>query len=162
MKTRFNTENAESTEKYMIEDEPVLPFDKITERIIGCAIEIHRALGPGLLESAYEQCLAYELNQSGLTFVRQAAIPVRYKAVQLDCGFRADLIVEDQVIVELKSVEKLAPIHEAQLLTYLQLSGLPAGLILNFNTRVLKDGIVRKINTVPMLQALRSLRTPTT
>ncbi|MBU0718908.1 MAG: GxxExxY protein [Planctomycetes bacterium] len=119
--------------------------DPLTGAIIGAAIEVHRELGPGLLESAYEECLAYELTQAGLAFRRQVALPVSYKQVRVEVGFRADLIVEGQVVVELKAVDRLAPVHEAQLLTYLRLTGLKTGLILNFNVPVLRDGIVRMV-----------------
>lgn len=118
-------------------------FVEITEAIIGAAIEVHRELGPGLLESAYEECLAYELSLRGLTARRQVELPVIYKRVELDCGYRIDLIVEEAVVVELKAVEKLLPIHEAQILTYLKLSGMSVGLLLNFNVPVLRDGIKR-------------------
>jgi GxxExxY protein len=121
-------------------------LNKITERVIGACIEIHRQLGPGLLESAYEECLCYELAQHGLNFERQQALPVVYKGVRLDCGYRLDIVVEDAVILELKTVEKLLPIHEAQLLTYLKLTGLTLGLLLNFNVPVLKDGLRRVVN----------------
>ncbi len=117
--------------------------DSLTERIIGAAIDVHKALGPGLLESAYEECLSYELTQGAMNFQRQVALPIVYKDVRLDCGYRIDLIVERSVVVELKTVEKLAPIHEAQLLTYLKLSGIRTGLILNFHTPVLREGIRR-------------------
>ena len=117
--------------------------DPLTERIIGLAIEIHRQLGPGLLESAYEECLCYEFSHSGLAFKRQINVPVVYKSVRLDYAYRLDLVVENQVIVEVKSVERLMPIHEAQLITYLRLTRLRVGLLLNFNTPVLKDGIRR-------------------
>jgi GxxExxY protein len=113
--------------------------------VIGLAIEVHRALGPGLLESAYEECLCFELRQAGIAFRRQVALPVVYKEVRLDIGYRIDIVIEEQLIVELKTVEKLAPIHEAQLLTYLRLSGLKIGLLLNFNTSVLKNGIKRMV-----------------
>jgi GxxExxY protein len=119
--------------------------DRLTERIIGFAIEVHRQLGPGLLESAYEECLCYELQQSGLTFRRQVPLPVVYKAVRLDCGYRIDVVVEERVILELKTVERLIPVHEAQLLTYLKLSGMRIGLLLNFNSPVLKDGMRRMV-----------------
>ena len=116
---------------------------ELTEAIIGAAIEVHRALGPGLLESAYEQCLCHELSLQGMEFRRQVELPVRYKAVQLDCGYRIDVLVEDRVVVELKAVERLLPIHEAQLMTYLKLSGHSVGLLLNFQVPVLKDGLKR-------------------
>ena len=119
--------------------------DPLTEKVIGLAIGVHRQLGPGLLESAYEECLCYELEQGGLSFRRQAALPVVYKSVRLECGYRMDIVVEDQVIIELKTVERLLPIHEAQMLTYLKLSGIRTGLLLNFNVPVLKDGIRRML-----------------
>ena len=118
--------------------------DPITEQIIGAGIEVHRALGPGLLESAYEECLCHELTLRGLAFTRQVELPVTYKGVKLDCGYRIDLIVQGLVLVELKSVDKIHSIHEAQLLSYLRLSGLTTGLLLNFNVPVLKDGIIRR------------------
>ena len=120
--------------------------NQITEKIIGCAIEVHRILGPGLLESAYEQCLCYELSQNGLPFNRQVGLPVAYKGIKLECGYIMDLVVEDLVIVELKTVEKLLPIHEAQLLTYLKLNQLSVGLLINFNVPVLRSGIKRIVN----------------
>ena len=119
--------------------------DPLTERIIGFAIEVHRQLGPGLLESAYEECLCYELRQSGLAFKRQVPLAVTYKSVRLDCGYRLDVVIEQKVILELKTVERLMPIHEAQMLTYLKLSGIRTGLLLNFNTAVLKDGLRRLV-----------------
>lgn len=117
--------------------------DLLTEKVIGFAIEVHRQLGPGLLESAYEECLCYELRQNGIPFGRQVALPVVYKAVRLDCGYRMDIVVDEQVIIELKTVERLLPVHEAQMLTYMKLSGIRTGLLLNFNSAVLKDGIRR-------------------
>ncbi len=119
--------------------------DSLTELVIGLAIEVHRALGPGLLESAYQECLCYELKANALAFGRQVALPVVYKSVNLDCGYRMDLVVDDRLVVELKTVEKILPVHEAQLLTYLRLSGIRTGLLLNFNTSVLKDGIKRMV-----------------
>ncbi|MBT3990421.1 MAG: GxxExxY protein [Rhodospirillaceae bacterium] len=119
--------------------------DRLTDRVIGLAIEVHKSLGPGLLESAYENCLSYELDSFGLTFTKQKSIPIKYKNVQLNCGFRADVIVEDQLLLELKAIGKILPLHEAQLLTYLKLTGLKTGLILNFNTVLLKDGIRRMV-----------------
>lgn len=118
----------------------------LTEEIIGSAIEVHKALGPGLLESAYEECICYELTQKGLSFNRQVPLPVKYKGIELDCGYRPDIIVESSVIVELKTVEKLLPIHEAQLLTYLKLSGHNVGLLINFNVPFLRNGIKRMVN----------------
>jgi GxxExxY protein len=121
-------------------------YDKeLTEKIIGGAIEVHRHLGPGLLESAYEECLCHELKLAGLKFVKQKSLPLEYKGIKLDCGYRIDVVVEDRVIVELKCVEQIAPIHEAQLLTYLKLSGIKTGLIINFNSGLLKDGIKRMV-----------------
>jgi GxxExxY protein len=117
--------------------------DPLTGKIIGLAIEVHRHLGPGLLESAYEECLCHELNQAAMAYRRQVPLPVFYKSIRLDCGYRLDLVIENQVIVELKAVERLMPIHEAQVLTYLKLSGIATGLLLNFNTPVLKDGVRR-------------------
>ncbi len=119
--------------------------DPLTEQVIGAAIEVHRGLGPGLLESAYEACLCYELGQRGLVFHRQVALPVVYKTVQLDCGYRIDLLVQERLIVELKTVEHLLPIHMAQLLTYMKLRGVSTGLLLNFNVPLLKDGIKRMV-----------------
>ena len=118
----------------------------ITEKIIGAAIQVHRALGPGLLESAYEACLAYELGKQGMRVEKQKPLPVVYEGVKLECGYRIDLVVEGAVIVEIKSVDGLAPIHEAQVITYLKLSGCKVGLLMNFNVPVLKDGIRRFIN----------------
>ncbi len=113
---------------------------QLTHEIIGAAIEVHRTLGPGLLESAYEECLARELALHGIPFERQKPLPLVYKDVKLDCGYRVDLLVDGRVILELKSVEALAPIHEAIVLTYLRLSGCKIGLLINFNVSVLKDG----------------------
>jgi GxxExxY protein len=120
--------------------------DRITGEIIGAAIEVHRELGPGLLESAYEQCLCHELSLRGLPFQRQVELPVVYKGIRLDCGYRMDVVVEGIVVVELKTVDKLLPIHDAQLLTYLKLSDHQLGLLLNFNVPVLKDGLKRIVN----------------
>src|SRR5467141_2921036 len=119
--------------------------DPRTSQIIGAAIEVHRQLGPGLLESAYEQCLCHELHLRGLPFKCQIDLPVSYKGLQLDCGYKIDLIVGDEVIVELKSVERILPVHEAQLLTYLKLSGKKVGLLINFNTPLLTRGIIRRV-----------------
>ncbi len=120
-----------------------MAYDKLSERVIGCAIEVHRTLGPGLLESTYEQCLAYELTQSRIPFKLQSPLPVEYKGVNLDCGYRVDLFVDDRLIVELKSVDQINDIHKAQLLTYMKLSNAKVGLIINFNVKLLKDGIKR-------------------
>ncbi len=116
---------------------------ELSERVLGAAIEVHRVLGPGLLESAYEACLCHELALAGIAFKKQWELPVEYKGFRLDAGFRADLIVEDELLLELKTVDRLLPIHTAQVLTYLKLSGLRVGLLLNFNERVLRDGIKR-------------------
>lgn len=118
----------------------------LTEKIIGCAIEVHRAIGPGLLESAYEECLCYELAQSGLSFRRQVPLPIVYKEVKLDCGYKLDIIVEEAVILEIKAVDRLIAIHEAQLLSYLRMLDLRVGLLLNFHSTVLKDGLKRIVN----------------
>jgi GxxExxY protein len=118
----------------------------ITDRIIGCAIEVHRHLGPGLLESAYEECLCYELSQAGLSFQRQVATPINYKGLKLDCGYRVDLVVENSVIVEIKAIENLIPIHSAQSLTYLKSLNKQVGLLINFNGSVLKHGLKRIVN----------------
>ena len=120
---------------------------KLTRKIIGAAIKVHKELGPGLLESAYEECLCFELSQIGLAIERQRPLPVTYKGMSLDCGYRLDVIVEKSVILELKAVESLLPIHEAQLLTYLKLSGISLELLMNFNVPVMTKGIKRFINT---------------
>jgi len=117
------------------------PRDPLTERVIGLAIGVHRELGPGLLESAYEECLCFELRQAGIGYSRQQPLAIIYKGVRLDCGYRLDVVVQKELIVEIKSVEQLLPIHNAQLLTYLRLSGCKTGLLLNFNSVILKDGI---------------------
>ncbi len=121
-------------------------LNKITEKIIGAAIEVHRALGPGLLESAYAACLVYELRQRGLNVLQEVPLPLVYKEVKLDCGYRLDILVNDAVIIEVKSVESLAPIHEAQLLSYLKLADCKIGLLINFNVKMLKQGIKRLAN----------------
>ncbi len=118
-------------------------FDDLSNRVIGCAIEVHRELGPGLLESTYEQCLAHELALNGIGFKVQHPQPVEYKGIRLDCGYRIDLLVEDRLLIELKSVDTIKGIHEAQLLTYMKLAGIRTGLLMNFNVRKLKDGIKR-------------------
>ncbi|MCH7848934.1 MAG: GxxExxY protein [Planctomycetes bacterium] len=118
---------------------------ELSDQVIGAAIEIHRQLGPGLLESAYQACLAHELSLRGILFVSQLDLPLTYKGVQLDVGYRIDLLIDDKVIVELKAVEKVLPIHEAQLLTYLRLLRKPVGLLLSFFVPVLKDGIIRRV-----------------
>ena len=118
----------------------------LSDQIIGAAIEVHRHTGPGLLESAYEECLCYELSQLGLSFKRQVHLPVVYKGIKLDCGYKMDLVVEDTVVLELKTVDQILPVHTAQLLTYLKLSGKKVGLLLNFNAPVLAKGIKRLVN----------------
>ena len=118
----------------------------LTDQIIGCAIEAHRHLGPGLLESVYEECLCYELSQLGLRFERQVHLPLIYKSIKLDCGHILDLVVEDSIVVELKSIEGLAPVHHAQLLTYLKSSNRKVGLLINFNVPILKNGLKRIVN----------------
>jgi len=118
-------------------------FDPLSNKVIGCAIELHRELGPGLLESAYEQCLAAELSRIGIPFQVQVDLPLNYKGMQLDCGYRIDLLLDRQLIVELKSVEQLLKIHEAQILTYMRLAKVNVGLLMNFNVPVLKKGIKR-------------------
>ena len=124
-------------------------LDQITWQIIGAAIEVHKAIGPGLLESAYQACLAFEVRERGLKVEEQVPLPVLYKDVKLDCGYRLDLLVEDAVIVEIKAVEQLHPIHDAQLLSYLRMSHKPVGLLINFHNRVLKDGLKRIVNEFP-------------
>lgn len=119
--------------------------NNLTHQIIGAAIEVHKTLGPGLLESTYEECLCHEFDLRQTHYKRQQALPVRYKGIKLDCGYRIDLLVENSVILELKAVEALEPIHEAQLLTYLKLTGFKIGLLINFNVPVLKQGIKRLI-----------------
>ncbi|MFN8384141.1 MAG: GxxExxY protein [Anaerolineales bacterium] len=120
-------------------------LNKITEAIIGAAIEVHRNLGPGLLESAYRECLRYELLQQEYEVFQEVPLPLIYKGIKLDCGYRLDLLVNDAVIVEIKSVESLAPIHEAQLLSYLKISGGKVGLLLNFNVKILKYGGIKRL-----------------
>ncbi len=117
--------------------------DPLTGEVIGCAIEVHRLLGPGLLESSYKQCLARELSLHEIRFKLEYPLPIEYKGIHLDCGYRIDILVEDQLILELKSVEEIQGIHQAQLLTYMKLTGITTGLLLNFNKKVLKDGIQR-------------------
>lgn len=118
-----------------------MEFSELSNQFIGCAIEVHRSLGPGLLESTYEQCLAHELTLNGIRFTTQHPLPVHYKGVRLDCGYRVDLLVENEIILELKSVEQLKGIHEAQLLTYMKLADIKQGFLINFNVRLLKQGL---------------------
>jgi len=122
-----------------------MELNKLTEQVIGAAIEVHKALGPGLLESTYEECLCRELNLRNIFFERQKPLPVEYKGLKLDCGYRLDLLVTEEVVVEIKAVSSLESIHEAQLLTYLKLGGWRLGLLINFNVSVLRNGIRRRI-----------------
>lgn len=121
-------------------------INSLTEAIIGASIDVHRELGPGLLESAYQQCLCHDLSLRGIAFEIQRSLPVVYKGITLDCGYRVDLLVEGIVVVEVKSIDALNPIHDAQLLTYLRLGNWPVELLINFNVAVLKDGLRRKVN----------------
>jgi GxxExxY protein len=121
-------------------------INKITEKVIGCAIEVHRNLGPGLLESAYQECLKYELKLNNIKFESEVPISINYKGLKIGFAFRADFIIEDKIIIELKAVEDIHPVHSAQLLTYLKLTGKKIGLIINFNVEVLKNGIKRRAN----------------
>ncbi len=118
-----------------------IPYKELSSRVIGCAIEVHRILGSGLLESTYEQCLSHELSLNNISFKRQHPLPVEYKGLELECGYRADILVEDKIILELKSVEEIHGIHKAQLLTYLKIAGLRQGYLINFNVKRLKDGL---------------------
>jgi GxxExxY protein len=120
-----------------------MEFDELSNRVIGCAIEVHRILGPGLLESTYEQCLAHELTISGIPFKIQHPLPVEYKGIRIDCGYRVDLLIDGNLILELKSVEDIKGIHEAQLLTYMKLASIGSGLLINFNVKRLRDGLKR-------------------
>ena len=122
-----------------------MKFDDLSNKVIGCALNVHRELGPGLLESTYEQCLCSELSKAGIQFERQKELPVRYQEVQIDCGYRIDLLIEGALIIELKSVDKVERIHEAQLLTYMKLSNIEIGLLINFNSVLLRDGIRRMV-----------------
>ena len=123
-----------------------MDINKLSSKIIGAAVEVHKALGPGLLESAYEECLCHELALRNLVFERQKPLPLAYKGKELNCGYRLDIVVENRIILELKSCEKIEGIHKAQLLTYLKISGVKLGLLFNFNTPAMKDGIVRIVN----------------
>lgn len=122
-----------------------MEINKITEKIIGCAIEVHRFLGPGLLESAYEDCLVFELQAAGLLVQRQKPIPVIYKDIKLDCGYRIDVLVENKIVIEIKTVEAFDPVHEAQVLTYMKFAQMKIGLLINFNVTLLKHGLKRYI-----------------
>ena len=116
-------------------------FSELSSKVLGCAIEVHRALGPGLLESTYQQCLAHELNLNNINFKMEYPLPVTYKDIKLDCGYRIDIFIEKKIVLELKSVETVLPIHEAQLLTYMKLLNVKQGFLINFNVELLKDGI---------------------
>jgi len=120
-----------------------MEFEPLSNKIIGAAIEVHKILGPGMLESAYEECMVYELVQQGVKVERQKLMPLVYKKIELDYGYRVDLIIENQIIVELKTVDVLLPVHQAQILTYLRFTGIKVGLLINFNVTVLKQGIKR-------------------
>lgn len=120
-----------------------MEFDNLSNRIIGLAIEVHKELGPGLLESTYKRCLAYELSQVQIKFLLEVELPVQYKEISVSCGYRIDLLIENKLIVELKSVDEIHPIHEAQLLTYMKLAKIRIGLLMNFNEKILKNGIKR-------------------
>ncbi|SPF36318.1 conserved hypothetical protein [Syntrophobacter sp. SbD1] len=122
-----------------------MEFDELSKRVLGCAIEVHRNLGPGLLEATYAQCLAHELTLNGIGFTAQYPIPVEYKKIRLECGYRADFLVENTLILELKSIEKIDSVHEAQILTYLKFARVKTGLLINFNVKLLKNGIKRFI-----------------
>jgi GxxExxY protein len=139
MQSNTRAESAEGTET-------VRDLNEVTRAVIAAAMEVHRHLGPGLLESAYQECVCYELSRMGLSFTREVHLPLSYKGLQLDCSYRVDLLVEDAVVVELKSIEQILRIHSAQLLTYLRASHKQVGLLINFNVLVLKDGIKRIVN----------------
>ncbi len=137
-----------------------MEINKITEKVIGAAIEVHRELGPGLLENIYELCLCQELESAGLEYRRQVELPILYKGTQMDSAYRVDILVANQVVLEIKSIAELLPIHDAQLLTYLKMGGWPVGLIINFNERLLKNGIRRLVSGLdePPLIPFRSSR----
>jgi GxxExxY protein len=120
-----------------------MELNEITQKIIGCAIQVHKSLGPGLLESAYEECLSYELIKNGLNIKRQQPTPVVYKEIKLECGYRIDILMENSVVVELKVVDEFNPVHEAQILTYMKFSNKSLGLLINFNVTILRNGIRR-------------------
>jgi GxxExxY protein len=122
-----------------------MDVNTLSNVVIGAAIDVHKTLGPGLLESAYETCLCHELDLRGIEYKKQIQLPVKYKSIQLDCGYRLDILIENKIVIELKSVEKILPIHDAQLLTYLKLGGWQLGMIFNFNVSLLKHGIKRKV-----------------
>jgi GxxExxY protein len=120
-----------------------MEFDELSKKVIGLAIEVHRELGPGLLENTYKQCLAYELNQAKIKFQMEVELPVKYKNILISCGYRIDMLIENKLILELKSVDSILPVHKAQLITYMKLSGIKIGILMNFNEQVLKDSIKR-------------------
>ena len=122
-----------------------MKHEELSKEIIGAAIEVHKLLGPGLLESAYEDCMVYELKIKGLNLERQKAVPVVYKSIKLDCGYRLDILVENKIIIEIKSIDAMAPVHEAQILTYMKFSGVNVGLLINFNVTILKNGLKRYV-----------------
>jgi GxxExxY protein len=122
-----------------------MDINTLSNVVIGAAIDVHKTLGPGLLETAYETCLCHELDLRGIEYKKQIQLPVKYKSIQLDCGYRLDVLVENKIVIELKSIEKILPIHDAQLLTYLKLGGWQLGMIFNFNVSLLKHGIKRKV-----------------
>jgi GxxExxY protein len=144
MNEKSKPEKAEGAE--VISAPRVSRLNQLTELIIGAAIEVHRQTGPGLMESVYEECLCYELSQLGLSFQRQVHLPISYKGIKLDCGLKMDLLVEDAIVLELKTVDQLLPVHSAQLLTYLKLSGKKVGLLINFNEPTLTKGLKRLVN----------------
>ncbi|MBY0260784.1 MAG: GxxExxY protein [Phycisphaerales bacterium] len=138
----------------------MLELQDLSEQIIGAALEVHRELGPGLLEGAYEACLCHALAERGVPFARQVELPVTFRGTRVDCGFRIDVLVDARVVVELKAIEKLLPIHEAQLMTYLRLGRYPVGLLFNFNSVRLMDAFVRRANTASPKTPPRSPRPP--
>jgi GxxExxY protein len=139
------TENHRVKSQRFTEEKMIIAMEinEITEKVIGCAIEVHKLLGPGLLESAYEECLSFELPAKGLNIQRQKAVPVVYKEIKLDCGYRIDILVENTVVIELKTVDAFNPVHEAQILTYMKFSQKSIGLLINFNVTLLKNGLKR-------------------
>lgn len=141
----MNREDAKNAKQARLE----MDLESVAHQVIGACIEVHRFLGPGLLESAYEACLARELELSNIPFERQKALPVTYKGVHLDCGYRLDLLVDQRLVVELKAVESIQPIHEAQMLTYLRMTGCSLGLLANFHAKTMKDGLRRMVLNHP-------------
>jgi GxxExxY protein len=139
-------------------DTKVMDFDSLSNKVIRAALNVHTALGPGLFEEVYKVCLRHELSKAGLKTLSEVRLPVIYDRIQLEVGYRIDLLVEDALVVELKSVEQLRPVHKAQLLTYLKLAHKATGLLLNFNTQHLKDGMIRVVNSTPTSRTSRPLR----